>query len=102
MMLITPPCRLPNSADTPTAATCTSFMKSTPGSVRPTPLHGHVVFMPSRRNWFSLVPEPNTEIVVAIPLDGEVGDTPGAALTKSHVPRRVGVAAMSSEPKRVP
>ena len=78
-------------------------MKSTPGSVRATPLHGQVVFMPSMRNWFSLVPEPNAEIVVAIPLDGEVGDTPGAALTKSNMlARRVGIASMSSEPKRVP
>src|SRR5215203_957927 len=72
-----------------------------PISVRATPLHGQVVFMPSTRNWFSLVPEPNTEMVVAILLDGEEGDTPGAALTKSHVPRRVGIASTSSEPKRV-
>jgi hypothetical protein len=38
-------------------------MKSTPGSDRATPLHGQVVFRPSMRNWFSLVPEPNAEIV---------------------------------------
>ena len=93
----------PNSADAPTAETWTSWMKSTPGSERATPLHGQVVFMPSMRNWFSLVPEPNAEIVVTIPLDGEVGDTPGAALTKSNMlARRVGIAPMSSEPKRVP
>ena len=78
-------------------------MKSRPGSVRATPLHGQVVFMPSMRNWFSLVPEPKAEIVVATPLDGEVGDTPGEALTKSYMlARRVGIASMSSEPKRVP
>ena len=78
-------------------------MKSTPGSDRATPLHGHVVFMPSMRNRFSFVPEPNTEMVVATPLDGEVGDTPGAALMKSNMlARRVGIALMSSGPKRVP
>ncbi len=78
-------------------------MKSTPGSVRATPLHGQVVFMPSSRNWFSLVPEPNAEMVVAIPLDGEVGEIPGAALIQSNIlARRVGIVSMSSGPKRVP
>ena len=42
-------------------------------------------------------------MVVWIPLDGEVGETPGAALTKSNMlARRVGIPSMSSEPKRVP
>ena len=52
-------------------------MKSTPGSARATPLHGQVKFVPSIRNWFSLVPEPNADTVVAVPLDGEVGEIPG-------------------------
>ena len=39
-------------------------MKSTPGSARATPLHGQVKFVPSIRNLFSLVPEPNAEMVV--------------------------------------
>ena len=42
-------------------------------------------------------------MVVWIPLDGEVGETPGAALMKSNMlARRVGIPSMSSEPKRVP
>ena len=47
-------------------------MKSTPGSDRATPLQGQVVLVPSIRNWFSFVPEPNAEIVVTVPLDGDV------------------------------
>ncbi len=43
-------------------------MKSTPGSARATPLHGQVKLVPSIRNWFSLVPEPNADTVVAVPL----------------------------------
>ena len=39
-------------------------MKSTPGSDRATPLHGHVKFVPSMRNWFSLVPEPNADTLL--------------------------------------
>ena len=54
------------------------------------------------RNRFSFVPEPNTEMVVTTPLEGEVGDTPGAALTKSNIlARRVGIATTSSGPNRV-
>jgi hypothetical protein len=53
-------------------------MKSTPGSDRAMPLHGQVKFVPSMRNWFSLVPEPNADTVVVVALDGEVGETPGA------------------------
>ena len=63
-------------------------MKSTPGSVRATPLHGQVKFVPSTRNWFSLVPDPNADTVVTVPLDGEVGEIPGAALIKSNMPAR--------------
>src|SRR5436190_22870221 len=93
----TAPCMLPNSADAPTDCSCTSRMKSTPGSNRATPLHGQVVLVPSIRNWFSLVPEPNAEVVVAVPLDGDVGDTPGAARRKSNIlARRVGIDLMSS------
>ena len=62
--LITAPWALPNSADAPTGCTCTSWMKSTPGSERAMPLHGHVKLVPSNRNWFSFVPEPNAETVV--------------------------------------
>src|SRR6476619_926752 len=77
-------------------------MKSTPGSERATPLHGHVVFVPSIRNWFSLVPEPNAEIVVTVPLEGDVGETPGTFLSGSNMlERRVGIALRSSGPKRV-
>ena len=56
-------------------------MKSMPGSARVMPLHGQVKFVPSMRNWFSFVPEPNAErVAVMVLLAGEVGDTPGAAL----------------------
>ena len=66
------------------------------------PLHGQVKFVPSIRNWFSLVPEPNAETVVTVPLDGEVGETPGAALIESNMlDRRVGIDGRSSGPKRV-
>ena len=30
--------------------------------------------MPSKRNWFSLVPDPNADTVVTVPLAGEVGE----------------------------
>ena len=64
---------------------------------------GHVKFVPSIRNWFSFVPEPKAETVVTVPLDGEVGDIPGAALMKSNMlARRVGIALRSSGPNRVP
>src|SRR5437762_3127054 len=99
---MTAPCMLPNSADAPTDWTCTSWMKSTPGSDRASPLHGHVKFVPSIRKVFSLVPEPNAEILLVDTLPGDVGDTPGAALTKSNIlNRRVGIALRSSGPKRV-
>src|SRR5690348_15512711 len=81
-------------------------MKSTPGSDRATPLHGHVKFVPSIRNWFSFVAEPNAETVKEVPLapeDGDVGEIPGVALIKSNMlDRRVGIARNSSGPKRVP
>src|ERR1700687_1563974 len=78
-------------------------MKSTPGSDRAMPLHGQVKFVPSMRNWFSFVPEPNADTVVVVPLDGEVGDTPGAALIESNMlGRRVGIGRSPSGPKRVP
>jgi hypothetical protein len=78
-------------------------MKSMPGSDRATPLHGQVKFVPSIRNWFSLTPEPNADRVVVIALDGEVGETPGAALMKSNMlTRRAGIALRSVGPKRVP
>ncbi len=78
-------------------------MKSTPGSDLATPLQGQVKFVPSIRNWFSFVPDPNAEMVVTVPLDGEVGDTPGAALIASNMlDRRVGMTASASGPNRVP
>src|SRR5688572_31154671 len=82
-------------------------MKSTPGSDRATPLHGQVKLVPSIRNWFSFVPDPNAEMVVVVPvvvvpLPGEVGEIPGAALMKSNMlARRVGIVLMSSGPNRV-
>src|SRR5262249_15116624 len=79
-------------------------MKSMPGSDRATPLHGHVKFVPSIRNWFSLTPDPNadTEVVGEVALDRDVGDTPGAAMIKSNIlPRRVGILVMSSGPNPV-
>src|SRR5258705_4734668 len=102
MTLTTTPCMLPNSADAPTDWTWTSWMKSTPGSDRASPLHGHVKFVPSIRNVFSLVPEPNADTLFVDMLPGEVGDTPGAALTKSNLlKRRVRIALRSSGPKPV-
>src|SRR5262245_20479330 len=77
-------------------------MTSTLGSARDTPWHGHVKFVPSMRNMFSLTPEPNEDTVLVIPLVGEVGDTPGAALIKSNILyRRVGISLRYSTPKRV-
>src|SRR3990172_4526061 len=78
-------------------------MKSTIGSDRATPLHGQVKFVPSMRNVFSLVPDPNADTVLTVPLDGDVGEIPGLALMKSNmVDRRVGIARRSSRPTRVP
>src|SRR6266851_2153690 len=79
-------------------------MKSTPGSDRATPLHGHVKFVPSISHWFSLTPDPNADTVVVADaaLDGDVGEIPGAALMKSNMlMRRVGILVMSSGPNRV-
>ncbi|MEO7405462.1 MAG: hypothetical protein ABIZ92_00475 [Vicinamibacterales bacterium] len=77
-------------------------MKSTPGSARAMPLHGQVKFVPSTRNWFSFVPEPNADTVVFVPFDGEVGDIPGVARTTSNMlARRVGMVLMSSRRNRV-
>jgi hypothetical protein len=45
----------------------------------------------------------NGDTVVLVPLDGEVAESPGAALMKSNMlARRVGMALKSSAPKRVP
>src|SRR5689334_13305223 len=98
-----PPCRVttlktvpwifPYSAVTPTDWICTSWMTSTLGSAREIPAHGHVKLVPSMRNRFSLPPDPKAETVLTVPLDGEVGDTPGAALIESNMlNRREGIA----------
>ena len=58
-------------------------MTSVPGSATAPPLHGHVKFVPSRRNAFSLTPDPNAVTALLVPLDADVGDTPGATLMKS-------------------
>src|SRR4029453_18762086 len=86
-------------------------MKSTPGSAAPPPLQGQGQLVPSVRNRFSLVPGPNAETLAgeaaalidgSEPLDGDVGDTPGAALMKSiMLKRRVGIARKSSAVKGV-
>src|SRR5438034_10302499 len=77
-------------------------MTSTLGSARDTPWQGQVKFVPSMRNRFSLTPEPNADTVLTVPLAGEVGDTPGAALIKSNMlNRRVGIVLRYSAPKRV-
>src|SRR4030095_14360999 len=77
-------------------------MMSTLGSARDTPAHGQVKFVPSMRNRFSLPPDPNAETVVIVPLDGDVGDTPGAALIASNMlNRRDGIVLRYSAPKRV-
>jgi hypothetical protein len=47
--------------------------------------------------------EPNAEMVLFLPLDGAVGEIPGAALMKSNMLfRRVGIPLTSSGPNRVP
>src|SRR3954469_24419761 len=103
MTLITAPCTFPNSAEAPTDCTCTPWIMSTPGSERATPLQGQVVLVPSIRNWFSLTPDPNAEIVVLVPLDGDVAEMPGALRIQSNMlVRRVGIARTSSGPKVVP
>src|SRR5215471_15373919 len=75
---------------------------SAPGSARETPAQGQVKFVPSMRNRFSLPPEPNADTVLTVPLDGDVGDTPGAALIASNMlNRRLGIALRYSDPNRV-
>ena len=60
------------------------------------------MLVPSIRNWFSLVPEPKAEMVVTVPLDGEVADTPGVLRSASNMlARREGIAVRSSGPNRV-
>src|SRR5215831_16348619 len=77
-------------------------MTSTLGSARDTPWQGQVKFVPSMRNMFSLTPEPNEDTVLTVPLVGDVGDTPGAALIKSNMLyRRVGISRRYSSPKCV-
>ena len=75
----TAPWTLPYSTDAPTDWTCTSCMKSTPGSALAAPFEGDVKSVPSIRKLFSFVLEPNAEIVLMVPLDGDVGEIPGAA-----------------------
>ena len=78
-------------------------MKSTSGSAGPKRSHRQVKFIPSIRNWFSLLPEPNAETVVTAPAERRGRDTPGASLTKSNMlARRVGIELRSSAPNRVP
>src|SRR4029450_10155993 len=92
----------PYSTDAPIDCTCTSCMKSTPGSARETPWHGQVKLVPSMRKAFSLTPEPNADTVKVAPLAGDVGETPGAALIMSNMlERRVGMVLRYSWPKRV-
>ena len=82
-------------------------MKSTPGSDRATPLQGQVKFVPSIRNWFSLTPDPSadtlvTDTVFVVLPAGDVGEIPGADLTKSNMPNRpVGIVLSTSGPSRV-
>ncbi len=67
------------------------------GSARDTPWHGHVKFVPSMRNAFSLTADPNTDTVLMAPLAGEVGETPGALLIRLNMLyRRVGTDRMKS------
>src|SRR5690349_14593860 len=76
-------------------------MTSTLGSARETPAHGHVKLVPSIRKRFSLPPDPKADTVLLVPLDGEVGEIPGAALMESNMlNRRLGIARKYSGPKR--
>jgi hypothetical protein len=51
---------------------------------------------------FSLTPDPKADTVLTVPLVGEVGDTPGAALIKSNMlNRRAGIVLTYSCPKQV-
>src|SRR5262245_38412684 len=72
------------------------------GSARETPWHGQVKFDPSIRNAFSLTADPSIDTVLAVALEGELGETPGALRNKSKGPtRRDGVFLMKSGPSRV-
>ena len=84
----------PNSTDAPIDCTCTSWMTSTLGSARETPEQGQVKLVPSIRNAFSFTPDPNEDTVLTVPLDGDVGDMPGALRIASNMlNRRVGIVA---------
>ena len=75
---------------------------STPGSASALPLHGHVKLLPSTRNAFSFVLDPNADTLSSVPLLGDVGDTPGAILMKSNrLNRRTGIVRRYSGPNRV-
>src|SRR5712691_5084806 len=77
-------------------------MTSTLGSARETPTYGPVKLVPSMRNTFSFPAEPNADTRLAVPLEGEVGDTPGADLIESNMlNRRVGMGPRYSGPMRV-
>ena len=60
-------------------------MTSVLGSARATPEQGHVKFVPSMRNRFSLPPDPNAATVFTVPLVGDVGDTPGTERMPSNM-----------------
>jgi hypothetical protein len=47
-----------------------------------------VKFVPSMRNVFSFVLDPNDDTVLFVPLAAELGDIPGAARRVGIVPRR--------------
>src|SRR5262249_9489533 len=77
-------------------------MTSTSGWGCAPPLLGQVKFVQSRRKAFSSAPPPKTDTQLLVPLEAEVGDTPGAALMKSNMLyRRTGTALICSEPKRL-
>src|SRR6187200_3714549 len=77
-------------------------MTSTLGSARETPAHGHVKFVPSIRNRFSLPPDPKADTVLTVPLEGDVGEMPGAARIESNMlNRREGIVPRYSGPMRV-
>jgi hypothetical protein len=78
------------------------FLNEVDARLRRRPLHGQVKFVPSIRNAFSLVPEPNTETLLLATLPGVVGDTPGAARIASNMlKRRIGMDSTASRPNRV-
>src|SRR6516225_2979058 len=92
----------PYSAGAPRDSTCTSSITSTSGCGAAPPLHGQVKFVPSSRKAFSSTPPPKTETQLLFPLEGEVGETPGAALMKSNMLYRLtGIDFICSEPNRL-